>query len=283
MPVYRLAGRNFSLPYSLLELKPFEMPNVLPDPAQFLPDLYSFSLISHTEGWVGGSSRRVEVLISSMGYLLKIVDGCGFFISSDGKTITAIESQPEVNPLGRETLLGPVLVFALALQNIWCLHASAVLYKESLIAIAGESGYGKSTLAAYLSLCPGWRLAADDILPVQLTADGLIASPRFPQLKLPADSQPSVGFPEQVSLKNIVLLERHGGADVSGLVTLAPAQAVQCFLAHIAGTRMFGEYLLERHLYFSSQAAQQVATYRLPYPHHREALPKIRKYLEEIC
>lgn len=283
MPFHRLAGCDLFLPYSPLELKAFELPNVIPESGQVLPDLLSFHPIAQTEGWVGGASRRVEVSVSSAGYLLKTDDRCGFFISSNGKTIMPIESQEQPSLLASETLLGPVLVFALALQNIWCLHASAVLYKESLIAIVGESGYGKSTLAAYLSLCPGWRLVADDILPVQLTADGLTSFPKFPQLKLPADSQPSAGLPEQVSLNRMMILEMTSDINAPGLTALIPAHAVQGFLSHIAGTRMFGENLLEGHLNFSVQAAQQVAAYRLPYPHQREALPKIRKFLEEIC
>ncbi len=283
MPVYCLAGNDFSLPYSLLELKPFEMSNALLEPAQLFLDLHSFRPVAQTEGWVGGASRRVEVSVSSMGYFLKIEDGCGFFISSDGKRITTIESQAEAGPLEREILLGPVMVFALALRNIWCLHASAALYKESLFAFAGESGDGKSTLAAYLSLCPGWRLVADDILPVQLTADGLIALPKFPQLKLPIESQPAAELPEQVPLNRLVLLEKTSFIDAPGLTALTPGQAVQGLLSHIAGTRMFGDRLLDWHLKFSTQAAQHIFSSRLPYPHHREVLPKIRKFLEELC
>lgn len=283
MPVYFLAGCKFSLPYSCLELKPFELQDVSSESTQFLPDPNSLKLVSRTDGWVAGSNRRVEVFASSMGYLLKIENGCGFYISSDGKTITAVEAQKEPSLLARDIMLGPVLVFALALQNIWSLHASAVLYKNSLIAIVGESGDGKSTLAAYLSLCAGWRLVADDILPVQLTADGLIALPKFPQLKLPVDSQPSEGLPEKIRLNKLVLLERFDGVETFGLATLAPAQTVPVFLSHVAGARMFGKDLLETHLHFAAEAAQQVSAFRLPYPHRSEVLPQIRKYLEEIC
>ena len=157
------------------------------------------------------------------------------------------------------------------------------MYKENVIVFLGESGQGKSTLAAYLSQSPGWRLVADDILPVKMDPNGVSVLPRFPQLKLPMDAQPGVHLPEQLPLKSICVLEHAEADQMPELQKLSTAQTVQALLSHIAGTRMFNASLLTKHLEFSTQAAKQISAYRLINPHRRDTLPLVREFLEKIC
>jgi len=62
------------------------------------------------------------------------------------------------------------------------LHASAVHLDAGAVAFLGPAGRGKSTMAASF-LSRGARLLADDLLPLRVTADGILAAPGLPIVK----------------------------------------------------------------------------------------------------
>ena len=283
MAFYRLASEDFHFPWPIPELEPFEIKDKAVNEAILFVTNKILKLISQSEGWVGSAQRFVEVYDTAGGMLLKVEGGGEFFISPRGGAIDKLNPQAELGQLDREIILGPGLVLVLALRGIWSLHASAAMYKEKVIVFLGESGQGKSTLAAYLSHCSDWRLVADDILPVKIDQSGVIVQPRYPQLKLPMDDQPGVDLPEQLPLNTIVVLVQAEASQMPELDKLSTAQAVQSLLGHIAGTRMFNASLLTKHLEFSTQAAKQISAYRLIHPHRRDTLPLVRELLEKIC
>jgi hypothetical protein len=140
-------------------------------------------------GLVGSANRDVQVFLSPPGILLRVEGGSDFHVSPDGREITrpGRESQP-LEGLDLEILQGPALVLAFSMRAKWCLHASAArLQQDKTIAFLGESGYGKSTLAGHLGRS-GWQRVADDILPVTLEDERVLAWPHFPQLKLPEEA-----------------------------------------------------------------------------------------------
>jgi hypothetical protein len=282
MPCYRPAGQDFYLPNPIPELEPFKGKNEAGMEVQKWDGNHPTYFITHTTGWVAGTQRTVEVYGSEIGFLLK-VEECGeYLIAPRGEAIGRPDWQCDSRQMDREILLGPVIVLALALKNVWSLHASAAMYNENIIAFLGESGMGKSTLAAYLSKRTGWQLVADDILPVK-DENGLRVLPRFPQLKLPMDAQPGVDLPEHLPLKYLCVLEHAKLESMPDMKKMTPAQTVQAFLSHIAGARMFNAELLAKHLCFSAQAAAQVTAFKLTYPRRREALPGIKELLENLC
>lgn len=273
------------LGYSLPDLMFFQTYNGAADPvAPFVS--YSFNenecvLLSHANSWVAGAQRGAEVYSFPDGFLLRVVDVGDFLISQNGEFITKREGGDALTQLEGETILGPVLVFALALRGNWSLHASAAMFQGKVIVFLGESGQGKSTLAAYLSQSTGWRRVADDILPATIESSGVKIWPHFPQLKLPSELQPWIGLPEQLPLGAICMLEATGPEQAPELHKLTVSQAAQAFIGHIAGTRMFPPDLLKKHLEFSAQAAK-IPAYRLVYPHSRKMLPQVRGLLEEL-
>jgi len=288
MASYRLARQDFYFSYPFPELERFESKvETSEEVAALVSDPFtensSSVLISRMEGWVGGAQRLLEVYDKSDGMLLR-VEGCGeFFVTRYGESVGKLNSQKELSQLDREIILGPALVLALALRGVWSLHASAVTYKENLIAFLGESGQGKSTLAAYLSQRSGWHLVADDILPIQIIANDLNVLPHFPQLKLPGNVQPAIGLPEQLPLKYICVLTHAEPDQMPELHSISTAQTIQVLISHIAGTRMFDASLLVKHLDFSAQVAKQVPAYRLINPHRSDTLPLVMEFLEKIC
>lgn len=286
-----MAGQEFIFPGPLLEAAPF-MTN---DPEGGAADnvasivLSSFlynQLVSRTEGWVANSQRVVEIWSAPNGLVVRTEGGSDFTISLDGKDIRCAshgQDDGELNETDRQILLGPVIVLALALRGTWSMHASATLFNDNLVLFLGESGQGKSTLAGYLANQAGWRLVADDILPVTIGAGGVLAWPHFPQLKLPTTAQPSQGLPEQLPINKVCILTDAALDDIPELQPLAASEGIQVFLGHTAGTRLFTPDLLTKHLAFCSQAAEQVPVFRLTYPHRGEALGDVKELLEKIC
>ena len=80
-------------------------------------------------------------------------------------------------------LLGHALSFALVKQGYEPLHSTAVVIDGQAISFLGDSGFGKSTLAAAF-LADGHRLLTDDLLLLRKTIDGYDGQPGPPRLKL---------------------------------------------------------------------------------------------------
>jgi hypothetical protein len=235
-------------------------------------------------GWVGGVYRQVTCLSGSAGYRLS-VEGVGQFeLSNDGRAIACTAAVSSAAPaVVYETLVGPPLVLALALQGKWCLHASAAARHGRVTAFLGDSGRGKSTLSAYLVNQAGWQRVADDILPVAAGAEGVTASPRFPQLKLPPEEQAPADLPNQMPLTAVYLLEQPAdntaARDSVTIERLSRYQAALALIGHTVAARLFDKTLLARHAHFCADAA--VPVYRLTYPHRYELLSQIAALIEE--
>ena len=291
MTFYRISGQDIYLPYLIPDLAFQETGDTQrskPDISS-LPD-FSLSMSCNTIGWVGGKQREVETWSASPGILLKVAGGSDFYIAPDGQYIVKTERDgnelsSSLTELDRDILLGPALVLALALRGTWCLHASAAIHNDNLIVFLGESGQGKSTLASSLVAAErsGWRLVADDILPVTMDSGGVAAWPRFPQLKLPLEAQPGPGLPERLLISKVCVLANAGMDEKPELQRLPAGQSAQVLLGHVAGTRLFDPELLEKHLTFCTRAAGQVPVFRLSYPRRLDALPSVKELLEKPC
>jgi hypothetical protein len=84
-------------------------------------------------------------------------------------------------------LLNQAISFALVQQGFEPLHATTVLVDGHAIALLGDSGYGKSTLAAAF-LKAGHELLTDDLLLLRQVKHGLEAFPGPPRIKLFPDT-----------------------------------------------------------------------------------------------
>ena len=274
----RLAGRILVADATVAPLAPF----VIGESAALLQDRRplltgSGKFVCRSTGWIADVWREVDVWRHQQGLRLQIAGVGEFAVTADAISVTALE--PAVTDAAMaETLLGPPMALALALQGVWCLHASAVTVDGQVIAFAGESGNGKSTLAAYLNAAEegGWRRLADDTLPVSLGPNGLVALPHFPQHKLPEAGQYPVNAPTHLSLAAVYVLAPPGGADAVSLRRLDPRQAMQALIRHTVAARLFDKSLLAAHLDFCAETAARIPVWRLAYPHQRENLPQVR-------
>jgi len=120
---------------------------------------------------------------SADGYLMRFPSFGDFFLSADATQIQCrpLPQIPEVTI--RHLLLDQIIPLLLSRRESIVLHASAVLTTHGVIAFAGKSGQGKSTLAARLAQ-KGCALVSDDCLVLRAQHGGWTAVPSYPGVRL---------------------------------------------------------------------------------------------------
>ena len=112
---------------------------------------------------------------------------------SDGNKIV-IEKFPQADLDAVKLFLnGPVFGALLLQRNILPFHSSAFEYKGKAVLLAGSSGIGKSTLAAYL-LKNNYPIISDDISALDIVEDKLLLYSSGNYLKLWKDSLNKLDF-----------------------------------------------------------------------------------------
>ncbi len=109
-----------------------------------------------------------------------------FLVSGDGRLITCGTLGNAPGESFQVYLLGQALSFALVRSGFEPFHATCVVVDGKAVAFLGDSGFGKSSLAAYL-LSVGDRLLTDDLLLLQEKPEGFLAYPGPPRIKLYPD------------------------------------------------------------------------------------------------
>ena len=111
-------------------------------------------------------------------------EGVGeFAVSGDGRRITCRPDKRASMESFQVYLLGQALSFALVKSGFEPLHATTVVVGGEGIVFLGDSGLGKSTLAACF-LDAGHRMLTDDLLLLHHTARRVVAYPGPPRIKL---------------------------------------------------------------------------------------------------
>ena len=232
-------------------------------------------------GWVGGGLREVECCAGLTGSHLRIRDVGLISIARDGGSIDVGELEPECHEEElAAAVLGPALALALARQDVWCLHASAVEIDGRAVLFLGRSGAGKSTLARRL-VADGAvnRRLADDVVPVTVAGGTLSCMPHFPQLKLGAADQAGPDVPEHMPVGAIYCLEEAGDECEARVEKLSARAAVGTLIRRTVAARLFDTKLLERHLAFCAAAVAAVPVRRVVYPLRPQSVKQIEHLL----
>lgn len=125
---------------------------------------------------------KARLLRHGQGHRIEVSDTGSFELLSGG----VIHWRPTEEPwwdFGRGHLLGRVLATAMFLEGIHTLHGSAVQFGDGVVGFLAPKFTGKSTLALHLCRA-GAALVTDDSLPVELTADGVLAHPGVHSIRL---------------------------------------------------------------------------------------------------
>jgi hypothetical protein len=121
-------------------------------------------------------------------YLVRLVNLADFILTEDGKNAT-VYPVPGVSDETIEHLYRNVITpLALSRQHKLVLHGSAVVVGDYAIAFIGESGRGKSTLAAEF-VTSGYSFLTDDGLQIEATDDTFFVHPSHPSIRLWDDSR----------------------------------------------------------------------------------------------
>ena len=167
-----------------------------------LPELFSID---------PGLCADVDIHLGSIRSRLLEADGCEeivhgdlrdayIFVPSVGAIHVSHGCEIMVNPVSgvedrviRLFLLGAALGLLLHQRGLLTLHASAVAINDGAVLFLGNSGQGKSTLAATLNTL-GYPLVADDVVAIDMCGtDGPVVLPAYPQLKLWPDAATAIG------------------------------------------------------------------------------------------
>lgn len=135
------------------------------------------------DGWCYRSAADALLCVAEV--------GC-FQVRDGGEILVAAEAQtpPEV---ARLFLLGAAMGVLLHQRGLLVLHASAVAIDGRALVFVGDSGAGKSTIAAALQ-ARGYPVVADDVVALVVDRPGApLVPPAFPQLKLWPDTVAALG------------------------------------------------------------------------------------------
>jgi hypothetical protein len=232
-------------------------------------------------------------------------EGVGeFLVSADGGRITCRPLDPATTESFQVYLLGQALSFALVKRGFEPLHATTVVVRGGAVVFLGESGFGKSTLAACF-LAAGHRMLTDDLLMLRHTARGVIAYPGPPRIKLLPKmarkymEQTAAGVRMNPDTEKLILpLEPsrrcHGPVPVKAIyalaspdktsqkqgITIEPLSSRDGFLKLIENTfnyRLVDPARLGRQFTENTRLANTTPVRMLSYPRVLSRLPQVRE------
>jgi len=245
---------------------------------------------------------------TSDGYLLRFPSCGDFLISADAAKIQCLPlpGTPEVTV--RHLLLDQVIPLVLSRRERIVLHSSAVRTGHGVIAFAGKSGQGKSTLAASFAQ-EGCPLLSDDCLVLRLERGCWIALPSYPGVRLwPSaageflrDDTPSADVAHYTVKRRIgdadVLSYASGPAPLQRLFfladdasevsfeRLAPGRAFMALVEFAYNLDIKDTAFLRRQFDTVGRLTADVPAYAIHYPREFAALPAVRaailRHLEE--
>jgi hypothetical protein len=238
---------------------------------------------------------RRELLADGSVYLA-IPDVLQAMIGADGR-VAQCAPAPDGDPRAFEAnVLNFVATAALTLQGEEPLHATVVRLDGRAVGFLGDSGAGKSTMAAFL-LAEGAELVTDDMLRVAYDGGEAMAYRGPPRLKLfdeqarlllPAAARDAAFNPMSGKLLVEAVSSRDDRFPLSALFWLdeAPAEAVSVRL--VQGAEVFRILLastlhrdhrpperLARQLRALERLAKSVPLFALAYPRRHERLPAV--------
>ena len=152
------------------------------------------------------TSDPVGIHVDDTGRALIVAGGIGRFSVANGKQVVAdVDPGTEAGAV-EAIILGPVLGMLCFQKNILALHTNAILIGDTVVALCGRSGAGKSTMAAILT-ARGHKLIADDVLPVQAENGQTWAIPGNQHLRLWGETLRYLGTQTQ-TLRRAAIGER---------------------------------------------------------------------------
>jgi len=160
-----------------------ELPELVTGRPEYAEPDVEVCLAAVAESLPQATHSSFEAEISQHEVLLKIPDVARYHVK-DGRQIL-VEPAPGVQDKDlRLFLLGSALGALYFQRGYFPLHASVVVINGSAVAFSGDSGVGKSTMAAWMN-AQGYPLLCDDVCVIRFGVNDIpMAYSAFPRLKL---------------------------------------------------------------------------------------------------
>lgn len=235
------------------------------------------------------------------GYLLRFPEMADFEVSADGHQVRGWPAIGAAPSTVDHLYLNQVLPLAMSRQGKLMLHGSAVDINGQGVAFIGESGRGKSTLAASFAT-GGTRFLTDDGLHLEWVDDECRIIPSHPSIRLWEDSQdalisttaavapaldfttksrllagPDIAFCDQPRALRRIYFLGEGNASVPTMARLRPAKALICLAKNSFLLDIEARDVLAQHFDDVSRLAQLPIYFSLDYPRRYDALPQVRE------
>ena len=238
-------------------------------------------------------------------YLLRFVDLADFCVSSDGRAVRCWPVPDVSDESARFLFLNQVMPLALSRQGTLVFHASAVEIDGQAVAFMGESGRGKSTLAASFAT-NGFRFLTDDGLVVESSEGQWQIAPSQPSIRLWEDSQEAllgedaltappvqytsksrflagneIVFCDQPRVLHRVYFLGEGSDQGPIFERLKPGEALIELLRHSFLLDIEERQVLAAHFDELASLVSRPIYYRLDYPRYFEGLATVRQAIIE--
>ncbi len=222
------------------------------------------------------------------------------FLVQGGNRITIIPAAEASLSRIQTALVGTVMAILLYQRGLLVLHASVVNINGGAVVFLGNSGEGKSSIAAALHT-QGYRIITDDVAPVTLDQGTAKVASSFPQIKLSREVAKVLGY-DQDKLGLLVPKLNKPGYRLNQDLTQA-LLPIRCIYVLVSGSqfsikRVKGqEAVMElsrhsrlnslfdsekaSHLLQCAQLANQCSVYRLQRPRNLALLPELARLVAE--
>ena len=242
---------------------------------------------------------------SDGGYLLRFPDLADFEVSADGKEVVAWPANEDDEATVEHLYINQMVPLALSRQGRPTFHASVVTVTGGAIAFLGQSGIGKSTLAASFAL-NGASFLSDDALLVEETNRGCVVQPSHPSIRLWEDSVDQLvdassptSIPVSYSTKARLLagdalaysaepqrllaayvLESNDAAKIA-IRTLAGLDRHMAWVHNSFLLDVEDAELLKQHFDWTHRISSAIPTFALDYPRDYGILPEVRNAVRQ--
>lgn len=240
---------------------------------------------------------------NNKGYLLRFPSYADFQVSGDGRHAVCWPEYNVSDETIRHLYLNQVLPLMLNRQGKLVFHGSAVEVQGGTVAFIGQSGRGKSTLAASFAVS-GSRFLSDDGLVLDEAPDGYQVLPSHASIRLWGDSQsallhgpvetaPHLEFTSKMRFlaspslrhcdKPLPLLRVYFLVDKSGAAISIQQMRVTESLVHWMKNSFLldicDKEMLREHFDRVSTLAATVPAFYLDFPRSFESLPLLREQI----
>ena len=250
--------------------------------------------------------RTLSIARQSGGYLLRFHGFADFALDITRRSIVCWRRNNAPMTTVRHLLLDQVMPLVLSREDRLVLHAAGVATPRGAVALLGQAGAGKSTLAAALA-ASGFPLLTDDCLSLEPSRRGFLARPFYPGARLWPDSAHAVGakaarssrvahytrkrrvaetglpfLDESVPLASVLVLDRRRGRPAPDAVTLTRLRGREAWLAVLGCTFQLDTgdpAAIGRGFDLQSRLVTTTPIYRVSYPWRLARLAETRDAL----